>query len=407
MPKRTTATTSEPLEYDPYSYELDHDPYPVYRRMLEEAPVYQNERLGFFAFTRFEHCLAAFLDWQTYSSAKGTVLELMDEAMGGSLIIFMDPPRQTRLRNLVSKAFTPRRIAALEPAVREIATGYLDRMLERGDGRCDVVKEFTAKLPMDVISTLLGIPAGDRDTVRGWSNDLLHRDPGNPMPTRQGLESMARLGEYFRDAIEERRKRPRDDIMTLLVEARVKHDGQREHLSTQELVAFFNLLATAGNETVTKFLGTAYHLLARHPDQRKLLVEDPSLCRNAVEETLRYEPPSQYQGRVLTRDAHVDGVSVPKDAKLLIINGASGRDPRKFPDPERYDVTREIDMHLGLGHGQHICLGASLARLESRIALQELLARMPEYEVPEDGIERMHSSNVRGYSGLVLEYPAP
>lgn len=395
-----------PLDYDPYSYELDIDPYPVYRRMLEEAPVYHNERLDFYALTRFDHCLAAFLDWETYSSAKGTVLELMDEPFKGSLIIFMDPPRQTRLRNLVSKAFTPRRIAALEPAIREIACRYLDAIVERGDGRCDIVAEFTAKLPMDVISTLLGIPPEDRDTVRSWSNDLLHRDPGNPMPTKQGLASMVHLGDYFKEAIAERRKRPRDDIMTLLMQAEVMEDGEAHTLTDHELTSFFNLLATAGNETVTKFLATAYHLLATHPEQRKLLVDDPSLCRGAVEETLRYDPPSQYQGRVLTRAATVEGTVIPKDAKLLILNGASGRDPRKFAEPERYDARREIDMHLGLGHGQHICLGASLARLESRIALQELLARIPEYEVPEAGIERMHSSNVRGYSGLVLEYPA-
>lgn len=392
------------VEYDPYSYELDVDPYPVYRRMMEEAPVYYNERLDFWALTRFDHCLDAFLDWETYSSASGTVLELMGKKIGGSLIIFMDPPRQTRLRNLVSKAFTPRRISALEPAIRKIAIAHLDEIVERGGGSCDIVKEFTAKLPMDVISTLLGIPPEDRDAVRGWSNDLLHRDPGNPHPTARGFESMARLSEYFDDALAERRRCPRDDIMTLLTRAEVYEDGERHRLSDAEITAFFNLLATAGNETVTKFLATACYWLARNPDQRRRLVEDPSLCRNAVEETLRYDPPSQYQGRVLARDAEVDGTTIPKGARLLIINGASGRDPRKFPEPDRYDVGREIDMHLGLGHGQHICLGASLARLESRIGLQELLARIPEYDVPEHGIERMHSSNVRGFSGLTLNY---
>jgi cytochrome P450 len=394
------------LEYDPYSYELDDDPYPIYRRMQEEAPVYRNERLDFYALTRFDHCLEAFLDWQTYSSSRGTVLELMDQPpMTGSLIIFMDPPRQTRLRNLVSKAFTPRRIAALEPDIRGIATRALDAIVERGDGRCDIVEEFTAKLPMDVISTLLGIPPEDRDQVRGWSNDMLHREPDSPLPTAQGLASMSALLDYFRDAVRERRARPRDDIMTLLVEVEVTENGSRHRLEDEEIIAFFNLLAAAGNETVTKFLATAYHVLAQNPDQRKRLVEAPALCRNAVEETLRYDPPSQYQGRVLLRDTKVDGTVIPEGSKLLILNGASGRDPRKFPDPERYDVAREIDMHLGLGHGQHICLGASLARLESRIALEELLARVPEYEVAPDGIRRMHSSNVRGYSGLVLEYP--
>lgn len=393
------------VDYDPYSYELDADPYPIYRHLMEEEPVYYNARHDFYALTRFDHCLQAFIDWETFSSARSTVLEMMDgPASSSPLMIFMDPPRQTRLRNLVNSAFTLRQISALEPQIRKIAAGYLDPILERGDGHCDIVKEFTAKLPMDVISTLLGIPASDRDLVRGWSNDLLHRDPGNPMPNAQGIRSMGELTRYFGDAIDARRRSPRGDIMTLLTQAEIEEEGERHRLEDFEIVAFFNLLATAGNETVTKLLATAYYWLAANPDQRKLLVEDPSLCKNAVEETLRYDPPSQYQGRTLTRDAEIEGARIPKDAKLLIINGASGRDPRKFPEPDRYDVRREIDLHLGFGHGRHFCLGASLARLESRIALQEVLARIPEYTVEEEGIERMHSSNVRGFAGLPLAY---
>jgi len=391
------------VEYDPYSYEIDLDPYPVYRALLEHAPVYHNERLDFWALTRFDHCLKAFLDWETYSSAQGTVLEMMGKPIP-TLMIFMDPPRQTRLRNLVNKAFTVRQIGALEPAIRKIAVGHLDQALARGDGRIDVVKEFTAKLPMDVISTLLGIPESDRDMVRGYSNDVLHRDPGNPDVTERGLRAGAELSVYFAKSLEERRKRPRNDIMTLLTQAEIEEDGERHRLSDPEISAFFMLLATAGNETVTKLLATAYYWLAANPDQRRLLVEDPALCENAVEETLRYDPPSQYQGRVLTRDTEMDGTRIPKGAKLLIINGASGRDPRRFPHPDRYEVRREIDVHLGFGYGRHFCLGAHLARLESRIALQELLARIPDYAVDEGGIERMHSSNVRGFAGLPLLY---
>ena len=397
--------TVQTVEYDPYSYELDVDPYPVYSHLMEHEPVYHNERLDFWALTRFDDCLEAFWNWEVFSSAKGTVLELMDKPLPGPLIIFMDPPRQTRLRNLVSKVFTPRRIGALEPAIRKIAAGYLDPLAERrGQGGCDIVKEFTAKLPMDVISTLLGIPAADRDMVRGWSNDLLHRDPGNPMPTKRALVSMSELDAYFSAALEERRRRPREDIMTLLTQAELSEDGQSHRLSDREIKAFFNLLATAGNETVTKLLASIYYWLAKNPDERRLLVEDPGLAPGAVEESLRYDPPSQYQGRVLTRDFEMQGRVIPKDARLLIINGASGRDPRKFADPQRFDVRREIDLHLGFGHGRHICLGASLARLESRIAVEEVLARIPSYEIPEGGIERMHSSNVRGFSGLLLEY---
>ena len=388
------------LEYDPYSYELDVDPYPLYRRMQEEAPVYRNDRLDFFALTRFEDCLGALLDWQSYSSAQGTVLELMGhEQFSGALIIFMDPPKQTRYRNLVSKAFTPARIRALEPRIRAIAVRYLDGLV--GRPRFDAVKDFTAKLPMDVISSMLGIPAEDRDMVRGWSNDLLHRDPGNPMPTRQGIRSMGQLHAYFAEQMALRRRRPTDDMMTLLIEAEI--GGER--LSDAEIGAFFNLLATAGNETVTKLLATAFYWLDAFPDQRRALVDDPSAIPSAVEEVLRFDPPSHYQGRTLQREVTLHGVTMPKGARVLVVNGASGRDPRKFQNADRLDVRREIDVHLGFGYGRHICLGASLARMESRIGLEEFLRRFPDYAVPADGVERMHSSNVRGLSGLAIEVP--
>jgi cytochrome P450 len=391
------------VEYDPYSYEIDEDPYPIYRWLRDEQPAYHNERLDFWALSRHDDCLAAFIDWQTFSSARGTVLELMDSPIGGPLIIFMDPPRQTRLRNLVSKAFTPRRIAALEPAIREIAIGHLEPLV--GRGRCDIVKEFTAKLPMDVISTLLGIPAADRDRVRGWSNDILHRDPDTGALPARSIDAMRELHDYFSESISERRKRPRDDIMTLLTRAEVRDaDGSLHRLSDEEIRAFFTLLATAGNETVTKLLASACYWLWRYPEQRELLLEDPGLCENAVEELLRFDPPSQYQGRTTTREVVLHGRRIPAGAKLLIINAASGRDERRFPDPDRLDVTRRIDLHLNLGHGQHVCLGKNLARLESRIALEELLARIPDYEVVADGVERAHSSNVRGFSGLELRY---
>jgi cytochrome P450 len=389
-------------EYDPYSYALDADPYPHYRALRDRAPVYRNEQLDFWALTRFDDVLQAFADFETFSSARGTVLELMDRPVVGPLIIFMDPPRQTRLRNLVSKAFTPRRIAKLEPTIREIARGHLDKLV--GRNRFDAVVDFTAKFPMDVISTMLGIPSADRDSVRGWSNDVLHRDPGNPMPPPRALRAIESLMDYFTRALAECRRRPRDDMMSDLVRAELRgEDGKPERLTDLEIKSFFNLLATAGNETVTKLLATAIYCLWKNPGQRRLLLEDPALIPNAVEETLRYDPPSQYQGRVLTRDVELHGTLVPRDARVLLINGATGRDERKFSEPERFDVRRSIDQHLGFGYGRHVCLGAFLARLESRVALEEFLQRFPDYEVSKGGIERMHSSNVRGFAGLKLE----
>ncbi len=389
--------------YDPFSYDIDEDPYPVYRWMRDEVPVYHNEQQDFYALTRFQDNLDAFIDRDAYTSTWATSLEFMDQPHPDSgLMIWMDPPAHNRYRGLVSKAFTPRRIAELEPRIRAIATGYLDALV--GRERFDVVVEFTARLPMDVISSLLGIPESDRRWVQEGSNAMLHRDPGNPLPRPEAIQAQQEVLAYFDEQIAERRARPRDDMMTLLTEVEWRdEDGTVSRLSDSDIRQFLMLLATAGNETVTKLLATAYHELWRNPEERERLVREPALVRNAVEELLRYDPPSQYQGRVTIRDVTLHGVTMPKHSRVLLINGATGRDERKFPDPDRFDVGREIDVHLGLGYGRHLCLGASLARLESRVAIEELLARFPRYEVATDGVRRMHSSNVRGLAGLVLE----
>ena len=390
-------------EFDPYAYEVHEDPYPFYRALREEAPVYRNDALDFWALSRFDDNLAALTDHETYSSRNGTSLEFMDTPKDGSgLMIYMDPPLHNRYRALVSRTFTPRQIAALEPEIRRIAKAHLEPLRDRV--RFDLVKEFTARLPMDVISAMLGIPEGDRRWVQEHSNAILHRDPGSPLPRPEALEANQRLMVYLQGQIDERRARPRDDMITQLTEAEVIDDaGAKARLSDHDIGMFLLLLATAGNETVTKLLATSMFELWRNPDQRRVLVEQPDWIPNAVEETLRFDPPSQYQGRIATRAVELHGVRIPEGAKVLLVNGASGRDERKFPDPDRFDVRREIDLHLGFGYGRHICLGASLARLESRIAIEELLRRFPDYEIPADGIERMHSSNVRGLSGLVLE----
>ena len=394
------------VEYDPFSYEQDRDPYPVYRWMRDHAPAYRNERLDFYALTRFRDNLDAFLDSATYISSWGTSLEFMDAPKPDSgLMIYMDPPRHTRYRKLVSKVFTAGRIRMLEPLIRAITARYLDALA--GRPRFDVVREFTARLPMDVISTILGIPEADRSEVQRKSNMMLHREPGNPMPVPEAIRASIELIGYWNDLIEERRRRPQDDLLTQLITVEMDDDdGVRQRLSDEDIRSFLVLLATAGNETVTKLLATVVHELSRNPEQRELLVRQPTLCANAVEETLRFDPPSQYQGRVTTRDVTLHGVAIPSGSKVLLVNGATGRDEREFPDPDRYDVQREIDTHLGFGFGRHLCIGAWLARLESRIGIEEFLRRWPSYDVPEDGVERMHSSNVRGLSGLAIE-PAP
>ncbi len=389
------------FEYDPFSYEQDEDPYPVYARMREEAPAYYNPRLDFWALTRFEDNLAATIDSETYSSINGTSLEFMDTPKPDSgLIIFMDPPRHTRYRNLVSKAFTPRSMAEIEPEVLRIARAHLDALRDRK--RFDLVGDFTARLPMDVISALLGIPEGDREEVQRKSNAMLHREPGNPLPTPAAIESSVQLMDYIAGLIRERRKSPRDDLITRLTEVEVADEhGEFARLDDSDIRMFFVLLATAGNETVMKLLATALHELWRNPEQRRVLTSEPNWIANAVEETLRFDPPSQYQGRVTTRDVSLHSATIPKGAKVLLLNGASGRDERKFPNASTYDVRRKIDLHLGFGHGRHVCLGAHLARMESRIGLAEFLRRYPRYEVVST--ERMHSSNVRGFKSVVVE----
>ena len=389
------------FEYDPFSYEQDEDPYPVYARMRDEAPTYYNARLDFYALTRFEDVLAALVDSETYSSLNGTSIEFMDTPKPDSgLIIFMDPPRHSRYRNLVSKAFTPRSMAEIEPEVRRIARAHLDALA--GKSAFDAVADFTALLPMDVISALLGIPESDRREVQRKSNLLLHREPGNPLPTSEALAASGELLVYISKLIAERRARPTDDLLTRLTQVEVEDErGELTRLGDDDVRMFFLLLATAGNETVMKLLATLLHEAWKRPDQREALVREPAWIANAVEETLRFDPPSQYQGRVTTRDVTLHGVTIPKGAKVALVNGACGRDPRKYANPDVFDVRREIDLHLGFGYGRHVCLGAHLARMESRIGIEEFLRRYPRYEVT--GTERMHSSNVRGFKSVGVE----
>jgi cytochrome P450 len=386
------------FEYDPFDYAQDEDPYPVYRRMRDEAPAYYNARQNFWALTRFDDVLAALVDSEAYSSTHGTSLEFMDTPKPDSgLIIFMDPPRHTKYRNLVSKAFTPRSMAQIEPEVVRIARAHLDAL--QGRAEFDLVEDYTSRLPMDVISALLGIPESDRREVQRKSNLMLHREPGNPLPTQEAIHASGELLVYISKLIAERRARPRDDLLTRLTQVEVADErGELSRLDDADVRMFFVLLATAGNETVMKLLATALHELWKHPDQRRVLTSDPQRIPNAIEETLRFDPPSQYQGRVTTRDVALHGLTIPKGAKVALVNAASGRDERKYARPDDYDVRREIDLHLGFGYGRHVCLGAHLARMESRIGLAEFLVRYPDYEVTRT--ERMHSSNVRGFKSV-------
>jgi len=390
------------LYYDPYDYGIDADPHPVWKRMRDEAPVYYNEKFDFYALSRFEDVMNASLDAKTFSSAYGTVLELMNDEPGDSpMMIFLDAPKHTQLRKLVSRAFSPRRISQLEQNIRKVAAGYLDPLV--GAGEFDYLQDFGAKLPVMVISALLGVPEEDREDIREWTDALLHRDEGETDAHRAHTEVSEKLWGYFGRYVESRRSNPQDDMISDLMSAEIDlPDGSKRKLGNVELLAFIGLLSGAGNETVARFLGWTSTLLDKHPEERAKLVADPSLIPNAVEEILRYEAPSPVQGRRATQETEIHGVVIPERGKVLMLTASAGRDEREYPDADRFDVTRQIDRHVSLGYGAHFCLGASLARMEARIAIEETLLRFPEWEVLWDRAEWVHTSTVRGYHSVPI-----
>jgi cytochrome P450 len=389
------------LVYDPYDYEIDADPYPVFRRLRDEAPLYFNEKYGFYALSRYRDVLEASLDPETFSSARGTVLEIMDRPMANPPMIFMDPPQHTRFRKLVGRALTPRRVNELEPRIRTLVEGYLDPFV--GSGGFDFVADFGARLPVMVISSLLGVPEEDQEQLRIWTDQTLHREPGETGMSHAARNASADITAYWQNHIDERRRRPRDDMMSDLMQGELdRGDGTTRPLDDGELFAFYLLLSSAGNETVARLLGWAAILLARNPGERRKLAEDPGLVPNGVEELLRYEAPSPIQARWVTRDVECHGQVLPKDSKVALLTASGNRDEREFPHPDRLDVTRKIDRHLSFGFGIHFCLGASLARLEGRVALEETLKRFPAWELDESGLEMIHTSTVRGYAHVPI-----
>lgn len=388
------------MQYDPYSRAMQLDPYPSYRWFREHEPCSYNPEMDIYALFRFDDVWNATLDWETMSSSLGPILENRGQFPGEMMsIIGMDPPRHTRLRNLVSRGFTPRRIGALEKEVREIATRTLDRL--RDQRAFDLQQEFSVKLPMDVISALLGIPEADRDSYRGWIDKGLQRDPETGQAPVENLVEMGKAGAYILELLQQRRAQPRDDLISVIAEVELEElDGVRRRLSDVEVTSFVLLLAAAGAETTAKLIGNALVYLWQHPDQRRFLWQDPSRIPLAIEELLRFDAPSQFQGRVALRDSSWHGVTIPKGARVALVTGAACRDEREFPDPDRLDVTRLPERKIYFGHGPHVCIGKSLARIESRIALEEIGLRFPDYEVEEAGLTRTYQAHVRGFHNV-------
>ena len=397
----SSAVSSVEVYYDPFDFEVDADPYPLWRRMRDEAPLYHNERYDFFALSRFDDVREALKDWRTYSSAKGTVLEIIKSGMEvpPGMIIFEDPPAHDYHRGLVSRVFTPKKMSAIEPELREYCARSLDPLV--GADRFDFIADLGAQMPMRAIGMLLGIPEGDQNTLRDMVDDSLKLDEGT-MPdfsydNPSDVNSAELLGEY----IDWRADHPTDDLMTELLQAEFEDDtGARRRLARREVMNFVTLLNGAGNETTTRLIGWTGKLLAEHPDQRRELVEDRQLIGQAIEEILRFEAPSPVQGRVVAADTELHGHTVTAGSVMLLLNGSANRDDRKFSDSDSFDIHREIDHHLAFGYGIHFCLGAALARIEGRVALDEVLKRWPEWEVDWDNAVRARTSTVRGWERL-------
>ena len=386
-----------PLVYNPYDAETNRDPFPVYARLRREAPVYHNPDLGFYALSRYEDVLAALHDTDTYCSRHGITLEPRSPL---PLLLTMDPPEHTKMRSLISRGFTPRRVAAMEDDMRALSTKYLERF--RDAGSCDLIADYSGRLPMDVISTMLGVPEADQEQMRIWSDAMMEREDGNPDIPPAGIEAGANVYQYFTELVAERRRRPTGDLTSAFLEAEL--DGQG--LTDLQVVSFCFLFIIAGNETTTKLLANAVYWLQRHPAARKEVSEDPALVPQWVEETLRFDNSTQLMARTVSADFHYRGHAMRRGQKVLLLIGSANRDEEVFPNPDRFDLHRDTTAHLSFGRGTHFCLGAALARLEARVSLEEVLRRIPGYEIDEPNAVRVHSTNVRGFMSLPMHLGA-
>jgi cytochrome P450 len=387
-------------EYDPFSYAVQEDPYPIYRRLRDEAPAWWSERHRFWAISRYDDVLAALKDPTRFSNRHGIILEkgFENEAISIFSILAMDPPRHDRHRALVSRGFTPRRVAELEPYVRALADDCLDAVTARG--RCDFVAEVAAKIPMDVISELLGVPRADRDRLRLISDTMLHREEGATEISAEGRKASIELRDYFASWVADAKRRGQQDLAGTILRATI--DG--EHLSEEEVIGFLFLLVIAGNETTRHLLGNALYWLWRHPEQRALVAADPSRIPAWIEETLRFDMVTQGVARTLGADVALHGETLREGDRATLLLGSANRDDRYFESPDEFDLARDGSGSLSFGTGTHFCLGASLARLEARLTLERVMRRMGDFELVASGLRRVRSSSVRGFSAMPLEF---
>ena len=396
--------TTTALSYNPFSFSVHDDPYETYARLRDEAPAYWNDDLEFWVLSRFDDVLEAFRDHETFTSTGGISLERrhpVGEPLGGTtpMMIEMDPPEHTVLRKLVSRVFTGRRVAEMEDEIRGIVDTYLDRVIEQG--HADLVTDISGPFPMDVISASLGLPTEDRPRLRANADKLLIREDGSMAMPKEALDGMMALLEYFINDIDDRRTSPGtglvSDLMGLEVEGRT--------LTTDELLGFCVLFVIAGHETTTKMVANSIELLSRHPEQRAAVVDDIGLVPGLVEEVLRFHNSTQYMHRTLTTDIVRHGQNMRAGDSVVLLIGAANHDPREYgPTADDFDIRRRPDRHLAFGYGAHFCLGAALARMEGKVALEQILRRIPDFEVDHEAKVRFHSSNVTGWTSLPITF---
>ncbi|WP_309648806.1 cytochrome P450 [Nocardioides sp.] len=401
--------TEDAIQFDPYDYAFQDDPYPVYARLRAESPLHHDEQHDLWVLSRHADIQHAIRTEGVYSNAMGVSLDASawnKDAHRVMSFLGMDPPRQTRLRSLVSQGFTPRRVRELEPQIQRLTDLYLDRALE--DDSFDWIQDFAGKLPMDVISEMMGVPEADRDELRRLADLLVHREDGLRDVPQAGMEAAIVLFGYYADMLAERRKQPRDDLTSALIAVRQEsEDGEGDRLTDEEIIGFLFLMVVAGNETTTKLLGNALFHLTRHPDQLAEVFADPDQAADPVvpwiEETLRFDPSTQMLARHLLADVELHGKVAPAGSKLLLVLGSANRDAEVFSRPDDFDIRRdkaEVAQLLSFGGGRHFCLGANLARLEAQVALRELVRRVRTVEVDHRAAVRVHSTSVRGFSAM-------
>jgi cytochrome P450 len=394
------STTVSPVYWDPFDREIAGDPYPIYRRLRTEAPLWYNEKHDFYTLCLWDYIDRALKDWETFSSARGPILEVIKanvEIPPGTLLM-EDPPIHDLHRKLLSRVFTPRRVAELEPEISDFATRCLDRLA--GLDSFDMMTKFANEVPMRVIGMLLGIPEEDQVSVRDHADAMLRTEPGQQMEV-SGSSFMD--GRLFADYIDWRTDNPSDDLMTELINAEFEDEnGVTRTLTRSEILTYTTVLAGAGNETTARLIGWLVALLARYPDQRTELVDNPSLIPNAIEETLRFEPTGHAIARYVAADVELHGQTVPAGSAMMLLVASANRDEQRWTDGERYDIHRTIGRQLTFGVGVHHCLGAALARLEGRIAIHEILQRFPKWEVDWDNAALASTSTMRGWETLPI-----